>query len=93
MTDTLPHRRRPAPLTPPVSSAVRRAPTVATTMSETAKKPTDFIRSIVEEDLRTHKHDGRVVTRFPPEPNAYLHIGHAKAICIDFGIAAEYGGR
>jgi len=52
----------------------------------------DFIRSRVEEDLRTNKWGGRVVTRFPPEPNGYLHIGHAKAICIDFGIAAEYGG-
>jgi len=52
----------------------------------------DFIRAIVEEDLRTGKWDGRVVTRFPPEPNGYLHIGHAKAICIDFGIAEEYGG-
>ncbi|MDY7108344.1 MAG: glutamine--tRNA ligase/YqeY domain fusion protein [Planctomycetota bacterium] len=56
------------------------------------KAPRDFIRAIVEEDLKTGKADG-VVTRFPPEPNAYLHIGHAKAICIDFGIAAEYGGR
>jgi glutaminyl-tRNA synthetase len=54
----------------------------------------DFIRQIVAEDLKTGKWDGRVVTRFPPEPNGYLHIGHAKSICLNFGIAAESdGGR
>jgi len=53
----------------------------------------DFIRAIVAEDLKTNKWGGRVVTRFPPEPNGYLHIGHAKSICLNFGIAAEFGGR
>ena len=52
----------------------------------------DFVRSIVADDLKTNKWDGRVVTRFPPEPNGYLHIGHAKSICLNFGIASEFGG-
>jgi glutaminyl-tRNA synthetase len=52
----------------------------------------NFLRQIIAEDLRTHKYGGRVVTRFPPEPNGYLHIGHAKSICLNFGIAAENGG-
>ncbi len=57
------------------------------------KERLDFIRQIVAEDLKTNKWDGRVVTRFPPEPNGYLHIGHAKSICLNFGIAAEFAGQ
>jgi glutaminyl-tRNA synthetase len=55
--------------------------------------PSNFIRERVEADLAAGKNDGRLVTRFPPEPNGYLHIGHAKAICVDFGLAEELGGR
>ena len=62
-------------------------------MSITESKALDFIRTIVAEDTANGRFDGRVVTRFPPEPNGYLHIGHAKAICIDFGIAAEFKGK
>jgi glutaminyl-tRNA synthetase len=58
-----------------------------------AASPSNFIRDIIIEDLKTDKYQGRVHTRFPPEPNGYLHIGHAKSICLNFGLADEFGGK
>jgi len=62
-------------------------------MTMSAERAPDFIRRIIEDDLKQNKHDGRVHTRFPPEPNGYLHIGHTKSICLNFGLAEEYGGK
>ncbi len=61
--------------------------------SETPAGPSNFVRDIVVDDLKTNKYQGRVHTRFPPEPNGYLHIGHAKSICLNFGLAAEFAGK
>ncbi|HEV7350149.1 glutamine--tRNA ligase/YqeY domain fusion protein [Telluribacter sp.] len=62
------------------------------TTEEKKEKSLNFLEEIVEEDVREGRHGGRVLTRFPPEPNGYLHIGHAKSICLNFGLAQKYGG-
>jgi glutaminyl-tRNA synthetase len=72
------------------------SPAAEAKMSENAApepRPSNFLRDRILEDIKTNKYNGRVQTRFPPEPNGYLHIGHAKAICIDFGLAEEFGGK
>ncbi|MFZ0802384.1 MAG: glutamine--tRNA ligase/YqeY domain fusion protein [Terriglobales bacterium] len=76
-------------MNPPNSSAEA----AATPAPDTPAAASNFIRDIIVEDRKTNKYQGRVQTRFPPEPNGYLHIGHAKAICLDFGLADEFGGH
>src|SRR5438309_6616286 len=74
------------PSNPPIAAAAKApsAPTAA---------PSNFTREIILDDLKTNKYNGRVHTRFPPEPNGYLHVGHAKSIHLNFGLAAEFGGK
>jgi len=69
------------------------SPTEAMTNTPAEPRPSNFIRDRILEDLKTNRYQGRVQTRFPPEPNGYLHIGHAKAICLDFGLADEFQGH
>ncbi len=61
--------------------------------NDSNERSLNFIEEIIEEHNRTGRFDGRVHTRFPPEPNGYLHIGHAKSICLNFGLAKKYGGK
>src|SRR6516164_3156780 len=63
------------------------------TSTTTETGTSNFVRNIIIDDLKTGKYQGRVHTRFPPEPNGYLHIGHAKSICLNFGLAADFGGK
>ena len=80
------------PKTAPANTAAQKEPLVGAASTTEAMASSNFIHEIVLEDLRSGSYDNRVHTRFPPEPNGYLHIGHAKSICLNFGIAAEFGG-
>ena len=75
-----------------MSNEKQKLPSGNTQAETTSGPPSNFIRTIIELDSQTGKHEGRVATRFPPEPNGYLHIGHAKSICLNFGLAADYQG-
>src|SRR5215831_3544958 len=76
---------------PPDSSSP--TPDSASSALPSSENPGNFVHDIVEKDLELGKNGGRVMTRFPPEPNGYLHIGHAKSICLNFGIAEKFGGK
>ncbi|HZP22238.1 MAG TPA: glutamine--tRNA ligase/YqeY domain fusion protein [Terriglobales bacterium] len=76
-----------------MSSSTRATESAAPAPEQSVQRPSNFIRDIILDDLKTNKYNGRVHTRFPPEPNGYLHIGHAKSICLNFGLAAEFGGQ
>ncbi len=76
-----------------MSTSTHDEETTAATFNGATDRPSNFVRDIVLEDLKTNKYNGRVHTRFPPEPNGYLHIGHAKSICLNFGLAEEFGGE
>src|SRR5436189_985278 len=79
------------PSNPPTEAVVKAATDACVTAPEA--RASNFVRDIILDDLKTNKYEARVQTRFPPEPNGYLHIGHAKAICLDFGLADEFGGK
>jgi len=83
----------PTPATDAVGKATDAVAAVSSPAPADSPSPSNFIREIILEDLKTNKYQGRVHTRFPPEPNGYLHIGHAKSININFGFAAEFGGK